>query len=64
VFKVKNVIVKVDSLKKIIRDWKHDFLYTSLKPLAAGLVKRQIQKVADECLASRLVAYMYGCNQM
>ncbi|KAI0043796.1 hypothetical protein FA95DRAFT_1498062 [Auriscalpium vulgare] len=48
VFKVKNVNVKVDSLKFSIRDSKHDILYKTLKPLATGLIKRQIQKaVAD-----------------
>lgn len=44
VFKVKNVTVKVDSLKFSIRDSKHDFLYKVVKPLATGLVKKQIQK--------------------
>jgi hypothetical protein len=44
VFKVKNVHVKVDTLKFSIRDSKHDFLYKTLRPLATGLVKRQIQK--------------------
>ncbi|TFY82424.1 hypothetical protein EWM64_g1578, partial [Hericium alpestre] len=48
VFKVKNVHVKVDSLKFSIRDSNHDVLYKTLRPLATGLVKRQIQKaVAD-----------------
>jgi hypothetical protein len=48
VFKVKNVVVKVDTLKFSIRDSKHDFLYKTLKPLATGLVKKQIQKaIAD-----------------
>jgi ribulose bisphosphate carboxylase small subunit len=31
-------------LKFSIRDSKHDLLYRTLKPLATGLVKRQIQK--------------------
>ncbi|KAH7884057.1 hypothetical protein F5I97DRAFT_2046740 [Phlebopus sp. FC_14] len=44
VFKVKDVHVKVDTLKFSIRDSKHDLLYKTLKPLATGLVKRQIQK--------------------
>jgi hypothetical protein len=44
VFKVKSVIVKVDTLKFSIRDSKHDFLYKTLKPLATGLVKKQIEK--------------------
>jgi hypothetical protein len=44
VFKVKDVHVKVDSLRFSIRDSKHDLLYNTLKPLATGLVKRQIKK--------------------
>jgi hypothetical protein len=44
VFKVKDVHVKVGSLKFSIRESKHDLLYKTLKPLATGLVKRQIQK--------------------
>jgi hypothetical protein len=44
VFKVNSVNVKVDTLKFSIRDSKHDLLYKTLKPLATGLVKRQIQK--------------------
>jgi hypothetical protein len=42
VFKVKNVHVKVDTLKFSIRDSKHDLLYKTLKPLATGLVKKQV----------------------
>jgi hypothetical protein len=48
VFKVKSVNVKVDSLKFSIRDSKHDFLYKTLKPLATGLVKKQIQKAIQD----------------
>lgn len=44
VFKVKDVHVKVGSLKFSIRDSKHDLLYNTLKPLATGLVKRQIKR--------------------
>jgi hypothetical protein len=44
VFKVKNVIVKVDTLKFSIRDSKHDLLYKTIRPLATRLVKNQIQK--------------------
>ena len=44
VFKVKDVHVKVGSLKFSIRDSKHDLLYKTLKPLATGLVKRQIKR--------------------
>ncbi|KIK80530.1 hypothetical protein PAXRUDRAFT_833465 [Paxillus rubicundulus Ve08.2h10] len=44
VFKVRDVHVKVGSLKFSIRESKHDLLYKTLKPLATGLVKKQIQK--------------------
>ena len=44
VFKVKDVHVKVDTLKFSIRDSKHDLLYKTLRPLATGLVKKQLQK--------------------
>ena len=43
-FKVKSVVVKVDTLKFSIHDSKHDLLYKTLKPLATGFVKKQIQK--------------------
>jgi folate-dependent phosphoribosylglycinamide formyltransferase PurN len=43
VFKVKNVNVKMDTLKFSIRDSKHDLLYKTLKPLATGLVKKQVR---------------------
>lgn len=49
-----DVHVKVDSLKFSIRDSKHDFLYKTLKPLATGLVKRQIQKAIREALHTGL----------
>jgi hypothetical protein len=52
VFKVKHVLVKVDSLKFSIRDSKHDFLYKTLKPLATGLVKRQIQKAIADAITT------------
>jgi len=48
VFKVKSVHAKVASLKFSIRDSKHDFLYKTLKPLATGLVKKQIQKAIED----------------
>ncbi|KAF8122468.1 hypothetical protein EV363DRAFT_1274680 [Boletus edulis] len=44
VFKVKDVHVKVGSLKFSIRESKHDLLYKTMKPIATGLVKRQIKK--------------------
>lgn len=52
VFKVKNVNVKVDSLKFSIRDSKHDTLYKTLRPLATGLVKRQIQKAVEDAITT------------
>ncbi|KZT25454.1 hypothetical protein NEOLEDRAFT_1133378 [Neolentinus lepideus HHB14362 ss-1] len=54
VFKVKNVNVKVDSLKFSIRDSKHDLLYKTLRPLATGLVKKQIQKALEGALRTGL----------
>lgn len=50
VFKVKSVHVKVDTLKFSIRDSKHDFWYKTLKPLATGLVKKQIQKAMQDSI--------------
>jgi hypothetical protein len=52
VFKVKNVNVKLDTLKFSIRDSKHDLLYKTLKPLATGLVKKQIQKAIHDSLTT------------
>ncbi|KAG5639678.1 hypothetical protein H0H81_005861 [Sphagnurus paluster] len=54
VFKVEDVHVKVDSLKFSIRDSKHDFLYKTLKPLATGLVKKQIQKAIKDAIQTGL----------
>ncbi|KAH7912681.1 hypothetical protein BJ138DRAFT_1147826 [Hygrophoropsis aurantiaca] len=54
VFKVKNVNVKVDSLKFSIRDSKHDLLYKTLRPLATGLVKKQIQKAVADAIRTGL----------
>lgn len=54
VYKVKNVSVKVDTLKFSIRDSKHDTLYNTLRPLATGLVKRQIQKALEDALRTGL----------
>jgi hypothetical protein len=48
VFKVKSVHAKVASLKFSIRDSKHDFLYKTIKPIATGLVKKQIQKAIED----------------
>lgn len=54
VFKVHSVHVKVDSLKFSIRDSKHDLLYKTLKPLATGLIKRQIQKAMQDAITTGL----------
>ncbi|KAH8992986.1 hypothetical protein EDB92DRAFT_520703 [Lactarius akahatsu] len=48
IFKVRDVRVKVHSLKFSIHGSKRDILYKTLRPLATVLIKRQIQKaVAD-----------------
>jgi len=54
VFKVKSVRAKVASLKFSIRDSKHDLLYKTLKPLATGLVKKQIQKAIEDSVRTGL----------
>ncbi|KAF8632724.1 hypothetical protein AX15_001721 [Amanita polypyramis BW_CC] len=50
IFKVRDVDVKVETLKFSIRDSKHDFLYKTLRPLATMLVKRQLQRVIADAL--------------
>ena len=50
VFRVQDVHVKINTLKFSIRDSKHDFLYKTLRPLATGLIKRQIQKAIKDTL--------------
>ncbi|KAF4574250.1 hypothetical protein EYR40_006036 [Pleurotus pulmonarius] len=48
IIKVKDVNVKMDSLKFSIRGSKHDLLYKVFGSVATGLVKKQIQKaIAD-----------------
>lgn len=54
VFKVKNVNVKVGTLKFSIRDSKHDILYKTLRPLATGLVKKQLQKAIADAVTTGL----------
>jgi hypothetical protein len=54
VFKVKNVHVKVDSLKFSIRDSKHDMIYNSIKPIATTVVKRHIQKAVAQAIRTGL----------
>jgi len=52
VFYVKNVHVKIDSLKFSVRDSKHDLLYKTLRPLATGLVKKQISKAITDAITT------------
>ena len=59
VFRVREVHVKVESLKFSIRDSKHDFLYKTLRPLASALIKRQLQKVIADVLRT-LFEYVDG----
>lgn len=54
VFHVKDVHVKVDTLKFSIRDSKHDLLYKTLRPLATGLVKKQLQKAIEGAVRTGL----------
>ncbi|KAE8229396.1 hypothetical protein CF326_g5632 [Tilletia indica] len=48
VFTVKNVKAKVDKLNFAIRGSNHDLLIKLLRPLATGLIKKQIQKAAEQ----------------
>jgi hypothetical protein len=54
VFKVKSVNVKVDTLKFSILDSKHDLLYT-IKPIAMGLMKKQIKKATKGSITTSLL---------
>ncbi|KAH8096888.1 hypothetical protein BXZ70DRAFT_895650 [Cristinia sonorae] len=54
IFTVENVNVKVDTLKFSIRDSKHDLLYKTLRPLATGLVKKQLQKAIEGAIKTGL----------
>ncbi|KAF5393156.1 hypothetical protein D9757_001352 [Collybiopsis confluens] len=69
-FDIETVNVKVDTLKFAIRDSKHDLLYKTLRPLATGLIKKQMQKaVADglrtalEWLGEELIAVRNRMNE-
>jgi len=42
------------TLKFSIRDSKHDFMRKRLKPLATGLVKKQIQKAIQHSITAAL----------
>ncbi|MBW0513033.1 hypothetical protein O181_052748 [Austropuccinia psidii MF-1] len=54
VFVVKDVKVKVDKLSFGIRDSKHNFLYSTLRPLAQSLVKKQIAKAIEDGIRTGL----------
>jgi len=44
VFKMKSIIVKIDSLKFSIQDSNYGILYKTFKPQATTLIKKLIQK--------------------
>ena len=50
--KVKNINVKVDSIKFSIRDSEHDLLYKTLRPLAINLIKKQTQKATQDAITT------------
>ncbi|KAG6901434.1 hypothetical protein C0995_012064 [Termitomyces sp. Mi166 len=52
--RIHSVHVKVDSIKFIIRDSKHDLLYKTPRPLATGLVKRKMLKVMEGAITTGL----------
>ncbi|KAF8749124.1 hypothetical protein RHS01_10322 [Rhizoctonia solani] len=54
VFYVKDVRVKIDSLKFSIRDSKHDALYKIVKPIATGAIKKQIAKAIEGAIRTSL----------
>jgi gas vesicle protein len=54
VFHVKDVHVKLDSLKFSVRDSKHDLLYKTIRPLATGLVKKQVAKAVSDAITTAL----------
>ncbi|KAG2072936.1 hypothetical protein BDR04DRAFT_1095721 [Suillus decipiens] len=54
VFKVKDVHVKVDSLKFSIHDLKHDTIYKTIKILAASVIKKHIQKAVAHAIRTGL----------
>ena len=58
---MQDVHVKINTLKFAIRDSKHDFLYKTLRPLATGLIKRQIQKAIKDAL---ITAFEYIDGQL
>ncbi|CAE7210603.1 unnamed protein product [Rhizoctonia solani] len=51
---VKDVRVKIDSLKLSIRDSKHDAPYKIVKPLATDLIKKQIARGIESSIRTGL----------
>ncbi|KAK4051695.1 hypothetical protein OIO90_004645 [Microbotryomycetes sp. JL221] len=54
VFNVKDVSVKLDSLKLAIRNKRHNILVAMLKPLAQGLIKKGIAKAIEGAIRDGL----------
>lgn len=54
VFAVKDVQVKVDTLKFSVRDSKHDALYKVFAPLATNLIKTQLQRALGGAVQTAL----------
>lgn len=54
VFYVKDVEAKLGDVNFAIRDSNHDLLYKTLKPLAMGLVKRQIKRAVEDGVRTML----------
>ncbi|KAG8824097.1 hypothetical protein FRC19_002552 [Serendipita sp. 401] len=51
-FRVKKVVAKVDALRFSIRDSQHDLLYKTLRPLATGLIKKQVAHAIEDGIRS------------
>ena len=47
VFHVREVKVKIDTLKFKLRDTKHNFLYATIRPLATGLIKKRASSLSS-----------------
>lgn len=54
VFKVRDVDVKIDNLKFKIRDAKHQFLYSMVRPLATSLIKKAVPKAIEAAIRDAL----------
>jgi len=53
-FYVREVKVKIDTLKFKIRDAKHTLLYSTIRPLATGLIKKQVAKAIEDGIRTAL----------